>query len=164
MEGDLRNLSYFLNIRKELEFNNWNSADLQYLATLVRGKVTKTKELQGNSQSWKGNEGPFTYWRHFEQQWSWSFCRWELKMLVPLHGLFCSTWKFYHIFCLFFCDFPVPILTWANQPKWKLYFFLHEGHSALVQKNYQTKPCHIGTFIKCFSSLWPMCTEIWHST
>ena len=73
-------------------------SNLQYLATLVRGKVTKTKELQGNSQSWKGNEGPFTYWRHFEQQWSWRFCRWELRMFVSLHRLLCSTWKFYHIF------------------------------------------------------------------
>ena len=46
-EGDLRNLSYFLNKRKEFEFYTRNPANLQYLATLVRGKVTKTKELQG---------------------------------------------------------------------------------------------------------------------
>ena len=97
-ESDLRNLSYFLNKRKELEYNIWNPADLQYLATLVRGKVTKTIELQGISQYWKGNEGPFTSWRHFEQQGSWRFCCWELKMLVTLHGLLCSTWKFYQIF------------------------------------------------------------------
>ena len=97
-ESDLRILSYFLNKRKELEYNIWNPADLQYLATLVRGKVTKTIELQGISQYWKGNEGPFTSWRHFEQQGSWRFCCWELKMLVTLHGLLCSTWKFYQIF------------------------------------------------------------------
>ena len=50
LEGDLRNLSYFLNKRKEFEFYNRNPADLQYFATLVRGKVAKTIELQGNSQ------------------------------------------------------------------------------------------------------------------
>ena len=32
------------------EFYNLNPVDLQYLATLVRGKVPKTIELQGNSQ------------------------------------------------------------------------------------------------------------------
>ena len=35
-EGDLRNQSYFLNTRKELEFYNLNPADIQYLATLKK--------------------------------------------------------------------------------------------------------------------------------
>ena len=37
LEGELRNLSYFLNKRIELEFYNWNPANLQYFAKLVRG-------------------------------------------------------------------------------------------------------------------------------
>ena len=48
-EGDLRNLSNFLNKRKEFEFYI-QYFHIQYLATLFKGKVTKTKELQGNSQ------------------------------------------------------------------------------------------------------------------
>ena len=47
---DLRNLGY-LNKRKELEFYKLNPVDLQYLATLVRGKVPKTLDLQGNSHA-----------------------------------------------------------------------------------------------------------------
>ena len=122
-ESDLRILSYFLNKRKELEYNIWNPADLQYLATLVRGKVTKTIELQGISQYWKGNEGPFTSWRHFEQQKSWRFCCWELKMLVTLHGLLCSTWQFYQIFVKFFVIFWYQ--SWFEQTSESdlLYFF-----------------------------------------
>ena len=45
------NLSYFMNKRKEFEFYKLNPVDLQYLAILVRGKVPKTVELQGNSHS-----------------------------------------------------------------------------------------------------------------
>ena len=52
-EGDLRNPSYFLNKRKELEFFIWNLVDLQYLASYVRGKVTKTIELQGKSPKYQ---------------------------------------------------------------------------------------------------------------
>ena len=37
-------------------------------SALVRGKVTQKIELQGNSLYCKGNEGPFTDWRHFYQQ------------------------------------------------------------------------------------------------
>ena len=44
---------------------------------------------------------------------SWRFCYWELKMLLSLHGLLCSTWKFYHIFCLIFCDFWYQ--SWLEQ-------------------------------------------------
>ena len=69
-------------------------------------------------------------------------------------------------FVLFFCDFLVPSLTCANQPKWgfigEVCFFLHEGHITLVQKNYHTKPCHFGTYTKKFSFRGPICTEIWH--
>ena len=119
-------------VRQSLRAQNWNPVNLQYV---VRGKVPQTIELQINSQYRKGNEEPFSDWRHFEQQGSWRFCYWELKMLVSLHGLLCSTWKFYHIFCLIFCDFLVPILTWANQRKWHFIFFLHEGQRAMVQKN-----------------------------
>ena len=54
--GDLRSLSYFLNKRKEFEFYNWNPVDLQYLTTLVRGKVQKTIEFQGNSCSFLPKE------------------------------------------------------------------------------------------------------------
>ena len=50
-EGDLRKLDYFLNKRKEFEFYKLNPVDLQYLAILVRGKVPKTIELEGNSHS-----------------------------------------------------------------------------------------------------------------
>ena len=52
-ESDLRNPSYFLNKRKELEFFIWNLVDLQYLASYVRGKVTKTIELQGKSPKYQ---------------------------------------------------------------------------------------------------------------
>ena len=52
-EGDLRKPSYFLNKRKELEFFIWNLVDLQYLASYVRGKVTKTIELQGKSPKYQ---------------------------------------------------------------------------------------------------------------
>ena len=80
----------------------------------------------------------------------------------PFHpfSLLCTTQKNYDNFCLIFCDFLVPILTVANQRKWHFIFFLHEGHSAMVQKNYQTEPCHFGTYTKSFSFLQPMCTEI----
>ena len=47
----------------------------------------------------------------------------ELKMLDSRHGLLCATWKFYHMFCLIFLQFFVPILTCANQPKWHFMFF-----------------------------------------
>ena len=49
LKDDLRNLSYSLNKRKELEFYIWNPADLQYLAIQVRGKVTKTIECQDDT-------------------------------------------------------------------------------------------------------------------
>ena len=74
-EVDLRNPSYFLNKRKELEFFIWNLVDLQYLASYVRGKVTKTIELQGKSpkyqQEYAENDFQiekkiiFTYFRYF---------------------------------------------------------------------------------------------------
>ena len=63
-----------------------------------------------------------------------------------------------------FCDFLVPILTWANQPNWSFIFFsLQEGHIALDKKKYHTRACHFGTYTKYFSFLGPMCTEIWYS-
>ena len=98
------------------------------------------------------------------------FSDWEKKPFHPfslhtknLFTHFRYTQKFYDNFCLIFCEFLVPILTGANQRKWHFIFFLHEGHSAMVQKNYQTEPCHFGTYTKSFSFLRPMCTEIWHS-
>ena len=63
-------------------------------------------------------------------------------------GKFVLGGRFKESFCLIFCDFLVPILTFANQRKWHFIFFLHEGQSAMVQKNYQTEPCHFGAYTK----------------
>ena len=41
-----------------------------------------------------------------------------------------------------------------------VYFFYQEGHSALVQKNYQTKAWHIGTYTQIFSFLVQWVSEI----
>ena len=57
---------------------------------------------------------------------------------------------------LIFLWFLVPIFTGANQ----FMFFLHKGHSALVQKNYQTKAWHIGTYTQIFSFLVQWVSEI----
>ena len=40
------------------------------------------------------------------------------------------------------------------------YFFYQEGHSALVQKYYQTKVWHIGTYTKSFIFLVQWVSEI----
>ena len=135
----------------------------------MRGKVTKTKELQGNSQSWKGNEGPFSDWRHFEQQGSWRFCYWELKMLVSLHGLLCSTWKFYHIFCLIFCDFWYQ--SWLEQASESgiLYVFSMQDivqwskklpHRAMpvwnLYKKFQLPTTNVHWDVGCFNRRFPL--------
>ena len=83
---------------------------------------------------------------------------WNAYIMATLHHM-----KILQQFLLFFCDFLVPILTGANQPKWRFIFSLQEGHSAVVQKNYHARPWHIGTYTKSVGFLWPMCIEIWHS-
>ena len=53
---------------------------------------------------------------------------------------------------------------WFEQtsPSEVFFFFLQEGHIALVQKNYHAKPCHFRIYTKNFIFLGPICTEIWH--
>ena len=57
----------------------------------------------------------------------------EKKPFSPIFATLHHT-KMLRQFLLIFCDFLVPILTGANQRKWHFIFFLHEGHSAMVQK------------------------------
>ena len=123
---DLRGMEKILPIVKYAYFGNWercwelrnvskffeNILSIHY--TLVRGKVTKTIELQGNSPK-------------YQQEYSENDFQIEKKKPFFLFSLLCTTQKFYDNFCLIFCDFLVPILTGANQRKWHFKIFLHEG-------------------------------------
>ena len=51
-------------------------------------------------------------------------------------------------------------LDWCKPAKVMFYFFDQEDHGALVQKNYQTKVWHIGTYTKSFSFLVQWVLEI----
>ena len=86
----------------------------------ITDKLTVLKTKWESVFRLKGNEGPFTYWRHCKHQGSWRFCCWELKMLVSLHGLFCANLKKK---CYIFCDFLVLPLTAQTSQSHILYFF-----------------------------------------
>ena len=64
-----------------------------------------------------------------------------------------------YIFCFVFVFFCTN-LDWWKPAEVMFYFFDQEGHSALVQKNYQTKVWHIGTYTKSFSFLVQWVSEI----
>ena len=83
--------------------------------------MTKTKELQGNLPK-------------YQQEYAENDFQIEKKKPFHPFSLLCNTQKNCDIFCLIFCDFLVPILTFANQRKWHFIFFHQEGHSAMVQK------------------------------
>ena len=80
----------------------------------------------------------------------------------PFHpfSLLLSRWHFNGKILLIFCEFLRPILAWQEQRKWCLVFFHQEGHSALLLKNYQTKPCQFGIYTKSFSYLVQWVSEI----
>ena len=159
-EGDLRILSYFLNKRKELEFKLkycWPSIfDERESATnnRITDKLSVLRRKWGIIHSLK-------------------ILRRTRKLRVLLVRIWNACLTHFRCSCqddtfmtknaLIFSDFFRPILTWQDQRKWCCVSFYQEGHSALVQKNYQTKPWHIGTYTKSFSFLWQMCTEIWRS-
>ena len=87
------------------------------------------------------------------------FSDWEKKPFHPF-SLLLSRWHFNGKILLIFCEFLRPILAWQEQRKWCLVFFHQEGHSALLQKNYQTKPCQFGIYTKSFSYLVQWVSEI----
>ena len=87
------------------------------------------------------------------------FSDWEKKPFHPF-SLLLSRWHFYGKILLIFCEFLRPILAWQEQRKWCLVFFHQEGHIALLQKNYQTKPCQFGIYTKSFSYLVQWVSEI----
>ena len=87
------------------------------------------------------------------------FSDWEKKPFHPF-SLLLSRWHFNGKILLIFCEFLRPILAWQEQRKWCLVFFHQKGHSALLQKNYQTKPCQYGIYTKSFSYLVQWVSEI----
>ena len=146
-EGDLRNPSYFLNKRKELEFFYLKSCRSSIFSLICERESDQNNRITGKIT--KISAGICRKW----------FSDWEKKPFHPF-SLLLSRWHFYGKILLIFCEFLRPILAWQEQRKWCLVFFHQEGHIALLQKNYQTKPCQFGIYTKSFSYLVQWVSEI----
>ena len=146
-EGDLRKPSYFLNKRKELEFFYLKSCRPSIFSLICERESDQNNRITGKIT--KISAGICRKW----------FSDWEKKPFHPF-SLLLSRWHFNGKILLIFCEFLRPILAWQEQRKWCLVFFHQEGHIALLQKNYQTKPCQFGIYTKSFSYLVQWVSEI----